>query len=26
VPTLGFLAGVWEGGLREEGFVDSGVV
>ena len=26
VPTLGFLAGVWEGGFREGGLVDSGAV
>jgi hypothetical protein len=26
VAALGFLAGVWEGGFSEEGFVDSGAV
>ena len=26
VLTLGFLAGVWEGGFPDEGFVDSGAV
>ena len=26
VLTLGFLAGVWEGGFPEDGFVDSGAV
>jgi hypothetical protein len=26
VPTLDFLAGVWEGGFPEEGLADSGAV